>query len=187
MKHRKLRAGLAGLSITATVGVVAVGVAGAASSAPSKVTVKEKYGIKVVPNRYIQDEMRFERDTYTVRSGGTLVFEMTAPQEGPHSLSLVAKRDLPKTANQVNNCRVCNTLGAAHGANPNSNAPPRFQFLENGIGQNTPPKLDRAGDSAIIFPPKGSKVSMKVTAKRGATLYFMCIIHPWMQAVIKVK
>jgi hypothetical protein len=25
-----------------------------------------------------------------------------------------------------------------------------------------------------------------VTAKKGTTLHFICLIHPWMQAVVKV-
>jgi hypothetical protein len=112
---------------------------------------------------------------------------MTAPQEGPHTLTVVAKKDLPKTAQQAFNCKICNTLAKAHGADPNSNGPPKFQFLENGVGQNTPPNLDRPGDSAIIFPKKGFNVTLKVTAKRGTVLHFMCIIHPWMQATLQVQ
>lgn len=184
MQHRKLIAGAVGL---ASVAVGTVGVAGASGSVPSKVVVQEKYTLKFVANRYIQDGMRFGRDVYTVKSGGTVVFRMTAPQEGPHTLSVVAKKDLPKSAQAALNCKICAKLGKAHGADPNSNAPPKFQFLENGVGQHTPPKLDRPGDSAIVFPVKGSSVTMKVTAKKGTTLAFMCIIHPWMQAKLVVR
>jgi plastocyanin len=187
MKHRKLTAGAAGLSITAAVAIGAVGAAGARSAVPSKVVVKQKYAQKLVPNRYLQDGMRFNRDVYTVASGGTVEFRMTAPQEGPHTFTVVAAKDLPKTAHEAFNCKVCNTLAKAHGADPNSNAPPKFQFLENGVGQNTPPHLDRAGDSGFLAPPKGSTITFKVTARKGTTLTFMCLIHPWMQAKLKVR
>jgi hypothetical protein len=186
MRERKLIAGIAGLAVAAAITVGAVGSAGAAGSAPTSVTVKEKWTVKMVPNRYVQDGMRFNRDVYSVASGGTLTFKMTAPQEGPHTLTIVALKDLPKTAQQVFNCKVCIRLAKAHGANPKSNAPPKFQFLENGVGSKIPPKLDRPGDSAVLFPKKGSLVAMKVTAKPGTILHFMCLIHPWMQARIKV-
>jgi uncharacterized cupredoxin-like copper-binding protein len=186
MRYRKLTAGAVALSVAA-IAAGAVATAGAVTSAPSKISVKESYGLKMVPNHYIQDMMRFNKDVYTIKSGGTLKFIMTQPQEGPHSFTVVAKKDLPRTAKQAFNCKICNTLAKAHGADPNSNAPPKFQFLENGVGQNTPPNIDRAGDSALVFPVKGSSVSLKVTAKRGTVLHFMCLIHPWMQATLNVQ
>jgi hypothetical protein len=185
MRYRKLTAAAVGSAAVVTAGAVAT--AGAATSAPSQVTVKESYGLKMVPNDYIQDEMRFNHDVYTVKSGGTLKLVMTAPQEGPHTLTIVSKKDIPKTAQQAFNCKICNELAKAHGADPNSNAPPKFNYLENGVGSKTPPKLDRPGDSAVIFPSKGYSVTMKVTAKAGSTLHFICIIHPWMQATLKVR
>jgi hypothetical protein len=107
--------------------------------------------------------------------------------EGPHTFTVVRKKDLPKTSAAVFNCKICNKLGQAHGADPNSNAPPTFQFLENGVGTNTPPSVDRPGDSALIGPgKKGESLNLKVTAKKGTTLRFMCIIHPWMQSKVIV-
>jgi plastocyanin len=184
-RNRKLVAGVSGLTL-AVAGAAGAGAAG--SAAPSKVTVKESYSIKMVANRYIQDGMRFDKDVYTVKSGGTVKLLMNAPQEGPHTLTVVAPRDLPKTAEQAfNHCSVCEKLAKAHGAEPQSEAPPKFLFLENGVGQNTAPVLDRPGDSGIVSPPKGPSVSFKVGAKKGTTLSFMCIIHPWMQGKIKVQ
>ena len=57
--------------------------------------------------------LRFNKDVYTVKSGGTVKFKLTADQEGPHTLSIVRAKDLPKTAKQVNNCSACNGLTAA--------------------------------------------------------------------------
>ena len=92
---------------------------------------------------------------------------MTAPQEGPHTFTVVARKDLPKTANQAFNCAICNKLAIAHGADPNSEAPPTFLFLENGVGQNTPPQLDRAGDSAFLPPQKGASVRLQGHGEEG--------------------
>jgi hypothetical protein len=187
MRHRKLVAGAVGLSVVAVAAMAAVGAAGASGAAPSKVVVRERFSLKMVANRYVQDGMRFDRDVYAVKSGGTVELRMTAPQEGPHTLTVIAPRDVPKNAAQAFNCKVCNKLAKAHGADPNSNAPPRFRFLENGVGQNTPPKLDRPGDSGIVFPQRGDAVKFKVTARKGTTLTFICIVHPWMQAKLKVR
>ena len=98
--------------------------------------------------------------------------------------SYYKKGDLPKSFN----CKVCDKLTAAHGADPNSDAPPKFPFLENGVGQATPPVVDRPGDSGITGEgKKGESITLKVGAKKGTTLYFVCLIHPWMQAKLQVK
>jgi hypothetical protein len=190
MKYRKLTIAAAGLTATASVAIGAAGATsatGATTAAPSSVVVKQRYSVKFVPNRYIQDGMRFDRDVYTVASGGTVQLLMTAPQEGPHSLTVLAAKDVPTTANAVFNCKPCEKLAKAHGFDPHGNGPPKFMFLENGVGQKTPPNLDRPGDSGLVAPKKGSKTLFKVTAPKGTTLRFMCLIHPWMQGTLEVR
>ena len=182
MNNRRLAVGIAGLCL-------AVGVTGVAVAAvPSSTTVKESQSIKVVPNRYLQDGLRFNKDIYTVKSGGTVNFVFNVTSEGPHTLTVVRKKDVPKTPKAILNCAICNKLGQAHGADPNTEGPPKFQYLENGVGENgTPPNLDRPGDSGIFMTnKKGEKISFKVTAKKGSVLHFMCLIHPWMQGRIVV-
>lgn len=182
------------LKLIATVGCVAVaavtaGVAVAANSAasPKNVNVKQKAGVKMVPNRYIQDRLRFDKDVYTVRSGGTVTFVFTVDDEGPHTLTVLAKKDVPTTAQKAFNCAPCNRMTEAHGADPNnSDVPPKFPFVENGTGQATPPNIDRPGDSLLTGEKKNSRVTAKVTAKAGRTLSFICLVHPWMQARLKV-
>lgn len=185
MTRTKLTAGAAGLALIAVGGTVAVGATGAA--APDRAVVKQKFSLKMVPNRYIQDGMRFDKDVYRVKSGGKLKTVLTHPQEGPHTVSLVRKRDLPKTANEAFNCKVCEALGKAHGADPNSDAPPEFPFVENGKGQKTPSDFDRPGDSGVTGPRKGNSFTVDVTAKAGTTRYILCLLHPWMQARLKVE
>lgn len=185
MRNRKLAVGVAGLCLA----VGMSGVAAAANTAPSSVTVKESQAFKVVPNRYIQDDLRFNKDVYKVKSGGTVNFVFTVTNEGPHTLTVVNRKDLPKTAKAIQNCAICSKLGQAHGADPNGDTPPKFQYLENGVGENdAPPVLDRPGDSGIFMTRnKGEKISFKVGAKKGSQLYFMCLIHAWMQAKIQVQ
>ena len=165
----------------------AAGVSAATKRPPKHATIRAVQKLKMKPNRYILDALRWNRDVYRVRSGGTLHIVNDAPSEGPHTFTVVRKRDLPKTVKEAFNCKICATLGAAHGADPNSEAPPKFQFLENGVGQNTPPNVDRPGDSGVTGSgQKGEFIDLKVTAKPGKTLHFMCLIHPWMQAKVIV-
>src|ERR687887_2729877 len=148
MPKRRLIAGAVtlGFALSAT----GVAVAAKTSAAPAKTTIKVSQKLVMKPNRYIQDGLKWDKDVYHVRSGGTLHIVNTVATEGPHTFTVVRKKDLPRTAAQTFNCKVCNKLGAAHGADPNSEAPPKFQFLENGVGQDTKPHIDRPGDSAVV-------------------------------------
>jgi hypothetical protein len=181
------RKGVAGaLALGAMMAATGVAVA-AVDKAPARTTIKVSQKIKVKPNRYIQDGLRWNRDVYKVRHGGTLHVVNTAAGEGPHTFTVVKKSDLPRTAAAIFSCKVCEKLGQAHGADPNSDAPPQFQYLENGTGQATPPDVDRPGDSGVTGEgKKGESIDLKVTAKKGKELYFMCLVHPWMQAKVTV-
>jgi plastocyanin len=182
MKNRKLAAGIVGLCLA--VGTSGVAVAANSAAAPKSVTIKQSQTFKVVPNRYIQDGLRWDKDVYKVKSGGTITVVNTKADEGPHTFSVVKKKDLPKSLN----CPICDKLAQAHGADPNTDAPPKFQFLEDGVGQATPPSVDKPGDSGVTGSgQKGEKITFTVTAKKGTQLYFMCLIHPWMQAKVQVQ
>jgi hypothetical protein len=139
-------------------------------------------------NRFVQDTLRWNKDVYTVKSGGTLHIVNLAADEGPHTFTVLAKKDEPRTLAALFQCKICEKLGKAHGADPNSNAPPKFQYLENGVGQKTPPLVDRPGDSGVTGRgKKGESIDLKVTAPAGTKLYFICLIHPWMQAEVDVS
>jgi hypothetical protein len=185
MNQRKLF--LLGVAVLAA-GVVVSGALAGRSASGNVTVIKAVTSLpKVKINRYIQDGLRWDRDVYTVKSGGTLHIVNDAADEGPHTFTVVQTKDEPKTGLGVVNCKICETLAKAHGANPNSDAPPKFQYLENGVGQKTPPSVDRPGDSGVTGPgKKGESIDLKVTAPAGTTLNFMCLIHPWMQAVVKV-
>jgi plastocyanin len=187
MKNRKLAVGAVGLCIA--LGASGIAVAANTAAVPKSVTVKQSQTFKMVPNRYIQDGLRFDKDVYKVKSGGTINFVFTVVNEGPHTFTVVRKKDLPKTAKAMEKCAICEKLGQAHGADPNSDAPPKFQYLENGAGENdAPPLVDKPGDSGVFMTQeKGEKISFKVGAKKGSELYFMCLIHPWMQAKVQVQ
>ena len=172
----------------AAIAVVA-GVAVAGHAAASSVTTIKAVDVppQIKINRFVQDTLRWNHDVYKVPSGGTLHVVNVAADEGPHTFTVVAKKDEPRTATQLFKCQICEKLGKAHGADPNSNAPPKFPFLENGVGQAKAPSVDRPGDSGITGKgKKGESIDLKVTAPAGTKLNFMCLIHPWMQAEVDV-
>lgn len=184
MRHRKL---VAAVGVAGAVAAGGSAVALAAGSAPKHATINAVTSTKVVVNRYIQDGTRWQKDVYDVKSGGTITIVNLAASDGPHTFSVVKKSQLPRSVSQIENCAICRTLAVEHGANPNSNAPPTFTYVENGVGTNTRPNVDRPGDSAFIGGTQKASVTLKVTAKPGTTLYFMCAIHPWMQAKLIVQ
>lgn len=168
--------------------VVLSATSAAMAAGPAKTTIKSQTSFKFKPNRYVQDGLRWAKDSYTVRSGGTLHVVNGDGSEGPHTFTVLAKKDVPKTAKTLFNCKACNKLTKAHGADPNTEAPPKFPFLENGVGQATAPDVDRPGDSGVVGTgKKGDSIDLKVTAKAGSTLYFICLIHPWMQSKVEVQ
>ena len=66
---RRLIAGAAAMSVVVAGVAGLVSVAGAAPATPKKVVVKQKFGMTMVPNRYIRDEMQFDRDAHVHVSG----------------------------------------------------------------------------------------------------------------------
>jgi len=180
--------------LAAAVGVAAAAVMSGAASAGHRETAASVTTIKAVAptpafkiNRFVQTTARWDKDAYTVKSGGTLHIVNNAADEGPHTLTIIAAKDEPKTLQQLFECKVCLTLGKAHGADPNTDAPPKFQYLENGVGTKKPANVNQPGDSGVTGKgKKGESIDLKVTAPAGTKLYFMCLIHPWMQAVLNV-
>jgi hypothetical protein len=190
MTKRKIVAGTAGLALMAAGGIAAVSASGsgsAESSATNLAVVKQNHPFKFKANRYIQDGLRFNKDTYEVNSGGTLRVVNTKATEGPHTVSIVRQKDLPTNIGEVFNCKACNAMFEAHGADPNDEGPPKFTFVENGKGQNDPASFNRPGDSGVTGPRKGNQFEVRVTAPAGRTLYFLCAVHPWMQAKLNVE
>jgi plastocyanin len=165
--------------------LLAAATALAAPKPPSKATITIKGSQAFKPNQYLQLNDSYTPGTVTIASGGTITLKNT--DTDAHSLSLVKRSDVPRTVNQVNNCPVCGPIMQAHGINPNGPplmGPPPHPDVNAGA-----PGFDTPGDSTLVGP-KGRprpKVSFKVTAKRGTTLYFICIFHPWMQGKLVVK
>jgi plastocyanin len=172
---------LAGAGAAALLGTSAL-----AAPHASGATIKADDGSKVVINKYIQDGMHFSPGTITVKSGSTVTFKYGSKQQDPHTLTIVPASGLPKTVQQVNNCKAC---GVALGHLKNPKSPQTAGSPSNPIVHfrlnKGAPGFDTAGDSVAITP-KHTSITFQVTAKPGTTLNFVCAIHPWMQGKIKV-
>jgi plastocyanin len=166
------------MAATAALGVSALGV-GAAGAATAKNRINIVGGASIKPGESVTDDQHFTPQKLEVKSGATVKLANKAKTEDPHTISLVKKSQLPKTAKQAFNCAACNAFFGAHEFDENTG---NIGKPVVDVGQ---PGYDQPGDSTVIAP-KG-KISFKVTAKKGTTLYYLCAIHPWMQGSIKVR
>jgi len=185
--HRRAFAGLVAVVFAATGTGTAIATGDA--SAPSRVTISTPESTSFEINRFAQEGLRWNRDVYVIRSGGTLTFKNLQSDE-PHTFSIVKKSQLPLTRRRIERCsaeppalpknRACRALVKAHA--PNSQGNPQNPLVNKGKAG-----IDRPGDSVFI-PPKGSpQPTITVSAAPGATLHFLCLVHPWMQATLEVR
>jgi plastocyanin len=142
-------------------------------------------------NRSATDTMYFSPGVISVKSGEMLTFTYDGkPSTEPHTISVVARKDLPTTAAQINACenggnKVCNTIVAGHIRNPKL-PPGPTNDIAHWVVDKGQPGLDGPGDSIAIEGAKHRSISIKVTAPAGTTLYFFCAVHPWMHGKITV-
>jgi plastocyanin len=176
----------AAFAVAATAAGASFAAGGATHAKP--VVIKAVDGGKMVPNKYIQDDMHFAPGTVTVKSGDSITFTFgDKTSMDPHTLTIVRKADLPRTVAQANQCMPCEMLAAGHLQNPKA-APGQNNPIVHWTLDKGRPGLDTVGDSVAIQQPGPHRsVTVKVTAKAGTTLYFLCAVHPWMQGKIIVK
>jgi len=163
-----------------------------ASTHAGGVTIKvTDKGQTYVINKSATDSMYFSPGTASVKSGQTLTFAYEGkPAEEPHTISVVAEKDLPTTNAEINACsnggdKVCNGIVAGHIKNPKAPPGPTNDIVHWTVDKGQP-GLDEAGDSIAIEGAKHKTISIKVTAPAGTTLYFFCVVHPWMHGKLKV-
>ena len=182
MSRRKFaRVAVPGLAlvVATAIAVPAVAQSGDASARVKLTTIG---GVSFKANEYIQDNMRFNKDSVTVSTGDRLVINDRTKQ--PHTLSVVRKGQLPRNVRQIDGCfegGPCGELFVKHGAvNPETGEEqdPTEPLVNAGkAGFNQP------GDSVII-PPRG-KATIRISGAKD--MRYLCAIHPWMQGTINVR
>lgn len=162
-----------GAGTTASAG----GDAGAAA-APATVTMQLKEG------------KFFFTGSKRVRTGSRLrIRNNTDPSKGgPHTFSLVSKSVLPTTRKEQRECfngGICLAGAMAH----------QFEEATGKVGRPLVKVGRRGWDRSFTSKRKGDSwysetdgetFSQKVSARRGRTLRYMCMIHPEMQGKIEV-
>ena len=170
--------------VTVLAGAAGSGLALASSSSGGS-TIKTFESGKVVINKYVQDGLRFSPATIKVKSGATLTFTYGDKEQEPHTLTIVPPAQLPKTLQQVENCRVCQIYATPHlktpKAPPDQNNPIVHWTLDRGQSG-----LDTVGDSLAIQPGAHKSISAVVSAPAGTILHYICAVHAWMQGKIIV-
>jgi hypothetical protein len=127
----------------------------------------------------------------TVATGSMLrvVNQSNPKQIGPHTFSLVTKGSLPKTANARKHCftknHICKAIATWHGVK--GNGPVKKNPAEAGLeGWDTLGSVSKKGDSWFTGNKAGTSIEQVVSASAGTKLYFLCAIHPEMQASTEV-
>jgi hypothetical protein len=125
-----------------------------------------------------------------ISSGTDLtILNSTSPKQiGPHSFTLVDKSELPKTRQEVKDCfkfknPFCVNIFQKHKVNfqKETVGKPSLEFGKDGWDKS----FGNKGDSWITLAQDESETRV-LSAKPGTTLYYMCVIHPFMQGKIKV-
>lgn len=159
--------------------VAALAVPATAQNSASSLIIKG--GVKVKPGESITDNQRFAPSVIRVRSGANLRIANRANTKDPHTVSLVRANQIPKTAGRVNGCfegGPCASLMQAHEV-PEGDGPPGKPLVNVGAEG-----FDQPGDSIVLMK---KNESVKVTARAGTNLYFLCAVHPWMSGRIQVR
>ncbi len=164
----------------ATIVAVALAVGIAAGSAQAAKTVSTRGGFEFAPNQYIRDTLRFVPGKIAVRPGERVTWVDRDQAPDPHTITVVSRRNVPSTIEEVFECRVC-SLALAHLEDPENPETSDIATLRVNVGK---PGLNTQGDS-LFLPPDG-RISARVTARVGRTLHYLCAIHPWMQGSIRV-
>jgi hypothetical protein len=158
--------------------------AGAALAAPAgaeAAVLTVKGGTVLKPGTAIIDNMRFRPLNRAIESGETLTIRNKTG--APHTLSIVNRSQLPRTARQMDALFESPLMGEfmqAHGVDPNNqDAPPQNPIVD--VGKEG---IDQRGDSVFFAGPTQN---VEFSAAAGQRLYYLCLLHPWMQGSLRAK
>ena len=164
--------------------VAAVPALAATRKAPSRASVTAVHRPDLPPNRELgqTDELRWLRSKTRIKSGGRLTLRNLTRAQAPgipneiHNFSIVTSRQVPRTQLQALDCRICKAINDRHRLDAVTGQP-RIAVVNRGRRG-----IDRPGDSVAF---SGTR-RVKVTARPGRTLSFICAIHPHMQGKLQV-
>lgn len=165
------KASAAAFAAIAAVGVFA-GTTGAA-------TVRTEGGLDFAPNEFVRDTVRWVPGHIVVRRGERVRWIDSDESPDPHTITIAAKRTIPRPGDNLFECRAC-ALANAHLEDPSN---PESDLAAIRVNRG-PAGLNQPGDSLFLAP--GGRIAARVTAAVGRRLHYICAIHPWMQGSIRV-
>jgi hypothetical protein len=189
-KESKLKQRLPRVSSRAII-ALAVGLIATLALAPALASAADDLGS--ANTVYIKDGkggLRFEAPKTIITGEELEVLNQTNPKQvGPHTFSLVTKGSLPKTPKARQTCftpkHICMSIAHWHGVK--GNGPVKVNPVEVGLeGWDVLGSITKKGDSWFTGSKPNTSITQKVTAAPGASIYFLCAIHPWMHGSIEV-
>lgn len=183
MAHR-VTPRVAVVALALAVLAVAPGLA-ASRKAPGRATITAVSRPDLPPNRELgqTDDLRWARAKTRIQSGGRLTLKNLTRGQTPttpnemHNFSIVTSRQVPSTPLQVLSCAICKAINDRHNFDA-STGKPGIAVVNRGRKG-----IDRPGDSVAFAATR----RIKVSAKPGRTLRFICAVHPWMQGKLEVR
>jgi hypothetical protein len=175
--------------IGAVAAIAAIGATGIVSAGAT--AGKADHGKTAKIKMVVKGEDLFFKGPKKVEAGTKLdVINKTDPQKiGPHTFTLVEKENLPKTKKQVKDCEkfkseFCLGIVEDHKVDLKTGkiGKPSIDVGEKGWDKS----YGKRGDSWVA-EAEGDSQTRKVSAKAGTTLYYFCVVHPFMQGKLKVK
>lgn len=168
------------VSVALVMALAVIPFGGSAGADDEGATVEMRGLLSIEINKNFQATFQFHPDDVKVASGGTVTWvnESGPPIEATHTITIANKAELPKGIEEIFECGS-SPDDACSPARGHESDPPTL-VLNKGK-----PGLDTKGDSLLLLP--GEKISAKVSAPAGTTLFYLCVIHPWLQASIDVE
>ena len=180
------------LGAIGVLGALTVAGAGGGSAAAKSAAAKPDV-TKIKIELVRKDKDLFFDGPATVPQGDQLqIKNNTNPRAiGPHTFSLVHQNVRPQGKNQIKACEkelkgICGAVAIDwHEVNLQTGQIGVNPVEVGKHGWDTKGNLKHKGDS-VVLERKGEKFQQKVTAPVGTTLYYMCVVHPFMQGQIEV-
>jgi plastocyanin len=142
-------------------------------------TVETKGDNRMVPNAIIQSTLKFTPPRISIESGDTLTLVHDDRTQEPHSLTIANEDELPQDFDETFQCGGPGTIcGDAFDTLPQTD----FTFFD---APGTAAGIDGRLDT--LWVDAGESASAVVSAPPDSELFFICIIHPWMQGEIRVR
>jgi len=151
------------------------------ASASGGARVEARGGVFFEPNVHVLDTLRWHKGMLHVHSGEVLTIADGERIDEPHVFTIVRRGEKPKNIEELfsgTTCKTCAEALAAHDPG-NDQEPPFIRVVNKGKRG-----LDTVGDSYLLLPD--TPIRVKITAKPGTTLNFICSIHNEMQGVLHV-